>query len=75
MAGLTVQYSDYYSELEVEAKSRYEQKVRILGGVDPYCRLEAASVVLTQWNGMNGLKLRMLIFITLLSRVIVPMNN
>ena len=41
MAGLVIQYSDYYSELEGEVKSKYEQKVRTLAHVDPYCRLEA----------------------------------
>ena len=43
MAGLAIQYSDYYSELKGEAKSRYEQKVRMLGRVDPYCSLESST--------------------------------
>ena len=41
MASTDIQYSKYYSELEGEAKSRYEQKVQMIGLVDPYCRLES----------------------------------
>ena len=40
MAGTAVPFSKYYSELEGEAKSRYEQKVRMIGLVDPYHFLE-----------------------------------
>ena len=40
MADTAVPFSKYYSELEGEAKSRYEQKVRMIGLVDPYHFLE-----------------------------------
>ena len=40
MAGAAVPFSKYYSELKGEAKSRYEQKVRMIGLVDPYFLLE-----------------------------------
>ena len=43
MASLPIQYSGYYNELEGEAKSRYEQKVKMLGRVDPYCHLESST--------------------------------
>ena len=43
MASLAIQYSGYYNELEGEAKSRYEQKVKMLGRVDPYCHLESST--------------------------------
>ena len=43
MASLAIQYSGYYTELEGEAKSRYEQKVKMLCHVDPYCHLESST--------------------------------
>ena len=43
MASTAIQYSRYYSELEGEAKSRYEQKVKMIGLVDPYCSLESGN--------------------------------
>ena len=39
MANTAIPYSRYYSELEGEATSRYEQKVKMIGLVDPYCSL------------------------------------
>jgi len=36
----TEQYSKYYLELDSDAKARYEEKIRMIGLVDPYCRLE-----------------------------------
>jgi len=65
MAGLAVQYSGYYNELVGEAKSRYEQKVMMFSHVDPYhCQKAMPVALLPQWNGLNGLKLCMLTFIT-----------
>ena len=85
MASTDIQYSKYYSELEGEAKSRYEQKVQIIGLVDPYsclesrgqARVQVQTTLPPQWTGMNGLKLRTLIFITslLTQQAIVRMNN
>ena len=43
MASTDIQYSKYYSELEGEAKSRYEQKMKMIGPVDPYRRLESCT--------------------------------
>lgn len=48
MASMAVQYSQYYSDLEGEAKSRYEQKVKIIGFVDPYCHLEGGTGSLSE---------------------------
>ena len=36
----TVQYSKYYEEMVRDAKPRYEEKIRMIGLVDPYCHLE-----------------------------------
>ena len=36
----TAQYSKYYEEIDRDAKPRYEEKIRMIGLVDPYCRLE-----------------------------------
>ena len=47
MSDSTIQYSDYYSDLEGEAKSRYEQKLKLLGHVDSYCRLESSTSMCT----------------------------
>ena len=52
MAGTAVLFSKYYSELEGEAKSRYEQKVRMIGLVDPYFLLEnspSSSSLSVEW--------------------------
>ena len=43
MASSAIHYSGYYNELEGKAKSRYEQKVKMLGRVDPYCHLESST--------------------------------
>ena len=43
MANTAIQYPRYYSELEGEAKSRYEQKIRMNGLVDPYYRVESGT--------------------------------
>jgi len=36
----TVQYSKYYEEMDKDAKPRYEEKIRMIGLVDPYYHLE-----------------------------------
>ena len=45
--------SKYYSELDEPAKKRYNEKVRAIGGLDPYCRLESrgksAFVTAVEW--------------------------
>jgi len=33
--------SSYYSGLNDESKQRYEDKIKLIGDVDPYCRMEA----------------------------------
>ena len=43
MASTAIQYSRYYSELEGEAKSRYGQKIIMIGLVDPYYRVESGT--------------------------------
>ena len=43
----------YYSELDEPAKKWYNEKVRAIGGLDPYCRLESrgksAFVTAVEW--------------------------
>ena len=43
MASSAIQFSRYYSGLEGEAKSRYEQKIRMIGPVDPYYCVESVT--------------------------------
>ena len=52
MAGAAVLFSKYYSELEGEAKSRYEQKVRMIGLVDPYFFCWKTVLVVLPLRGM-----------------------
>ena len=49
MAGVAVLFSKYYSELEGEAKSRYERIMRMIGLVDPYFLLENSSPLSVEW--------------------------
>ena len=52
MTGNTVQYSEYYAELDGDAKAKYEEKMRMIG-------LKFRSIlspISPLWNGMNGLK-------------------
>ena len=37
--------SKYYSKLSEELHKRYDEKIDLLGGVDPYCRTEAKITV------------------------------
>ena len=68
MAGTVVLFSKYYIELEGEAKSRYEQKVRMIGLVVPYFLLEnSPSSSSLSKNGMNGHTLCMLTFISFIN--------
>ena len=40
------------TELNEEARSQYDKKVELVGGMDPYCRLEAkAKSIQLQLNG------------------------
>jgi len=34
-------HSSYYSGLNDEIKERYDEKIQLIGDVDPYCRMEA----------------------------------
>ena len=37
----TIHYSKYYLELDSDVKTRYEEKIRMIGLVDPYYCLES----------------------------------
>ena len=51
-----LQYSKYYLELDSDVKAIYEENIRMIGLVDPYCCLEdnATVAVSLLLNGMNG---------------------
>ena len=66
----TVQYSKYYEQMDRDAKPRYEEKIRMIGLVDPYRHLEglltASIVAVSQLlNGTNGPKSCMQTFLTI----------
>jgi len=41
MSGSNKTRSTYYSQLNDENKERYDEKVLLIGGVNPYCQMEA----------------------------------